>query len=168
MRCHFKSSNSDWTRFQILAFWSSPRLRLGLGQIARTWNLVQSSYLKYYVKYMVWKYVICVAMIYSIETLCNITAVNPWWKWEFANHASILEVVLYYFRRLTATSQPSTLSYSQQSVLMSKIVMVIFYVCQSWRCYPEAGSIPGIAIFSSFLKLPVDWYNPYLTWVFIN
>jgi hypothetical protein len=126
MRCHFKSSNSDWTRFQILAFWSSPRLRLGLGQIARTWNLVQSSYLKYYVKYMVWKYVICVAMIYSIETLCNITAVNPWWKWEFANHASILEVVLYYFRRLTATSQPSTLSYSQQSVLMSKIVMVIF------------------------------------------
>jgi hypothetical protein len=23
MRCHFKSSNSDWTRFQVLAFWSN-------------------------------------------------------------------------------------------------------------------------------------------------
>ena len=44
MKCHFKSSNSDWTRFQVLAFWSSPRLRLGLDQIARTWNLVQSSW----------------------------------------------------------------------------------------------------------------------------
>ena len=40
MRCHFKSSNSDWTRFQVPAFWSSPRLRLGLDQIGRTWSLV--------------------------------------------------------------------------------------------------------------------------------
>jgi hypothetical protein len=23
MRCHFKSSNSDWTRFQVLLFWSN-------------------------------------------------------------------------------------------------------------------------------------------------
>jgi hypothetical protein len=41
MRCHFKSSNSDWTRFQVLAFLSncadlksSPVLIVG-----RTWNI---------------------------------------------------------------------------------------------------------------------------------
>ena len=51
MRCHLKSSNSDWTRFQVLAVWSSPRL----DQIAWTWSLVQSSKsdLKYDLKCLV-------------------------------------------------------------------------------------------------------------------
>ena len=42
VRSRSKSSNSDWTGFQVLAISSSPRLRLGLELIARTWNPVQS------------------------------------------------------------------------------------------------------------------------------
>jgi hypothetical protein len=33
MRCYFKSSNSDWTTFQVLAFWSSLRFHLAVSPV---------------------------------------------------------------------------------------------------------------------------------------
>ena len=84
MRFHFKSFNSDWTRLQVLAFWSSPRLRL-----ARTWSRIcniTSTLIYSYVPVLL--YSICVQVllltttmvhiVYLISLSCVVTTLSTW------------------------------------------------------------------------------------------
>ena len=77
MRCNFKPSNSDWARFQVLAFWSSPRLRLDqIDEIypsphSRIWNIASNSWWFHLISCIRHLYCISSSYIFVFELLAT-------------------------------------------------------------------------------------------------